>query len=142
MRQEKGVVVAEIARLLGVEDPGSSTGSTVTKEIFLQTNEVLGLGLEPSLVKTEIARAIVESSGEPWLPSYESTGSTVTAAGLRAVLDAVRFFTGTAGISDPTTAAGGRSPLEDGARSVSLSWALGRVEPVFQEALRWFHQKF
>ena len=83
MRKEKEGVVAEIARVLGVEDPGSSTGSTVTKEIFLQTNEVLGLGHEPSLGKTELARAIVESSGEPWLPSYESTGSTVTSAGLR-----------------------------------------------------------
>ncbi len=92
MRKGKEGVVAEIARVLGVEDPGSSTGSTVTKEIFLQTNEVLGLGLEPSLVKIELARAIVESSGEPWLPSYESTGSTVTLAGLRAVLEAVEFF--------------------------------------------------
>ena len=139
MRKEKEGIVAEIARLLGVEDPGSSTGSTVTKEIFLQTNEVLGLGLEPSLVKTELARAIVESSGEPWLPSYESTGSTVTSAGLRAVLDAVRFFTGTAVSSVPLVVEGGGSPLEDGVRSVSLPVALGRVEAEFQDALLWFH---
>lgn len=88
----KDEVIEEIARLLGVESPGTSTGSTVTKQIFSHVNEVLGLGHEPSLGKTELARSIVESSGEPWLPSYESTGSTVTLAGLRAVLEAVEFF--------------------------------------------------
>ena len=139
MRQEKGVVVAEIARLLGVEDPGSSTGSTVTKEIFLQANDVLGLGLEPSLVKTELAQGIVESSGEPWLPSYESTGSTVTNAGLRAVLEAVRFFTGTASDDDPAAIEEAVNPLVDGGRVVSLSASLAPVEEVFQEALLWFH---
>lgn len=139
----KDQVIDEIARLLGVESPGVSTGSTGTKEIFTQVNEVLGLGHEPSLVKTELARAIVESSGEPWPPSYESTGSTVTASGFRAVLEAVRFFTGTAENHNPSPlkhmVEGGVSPWEGEKRRISLPVAIGQVEAEFQDALLWFH---
>ena len=88
----KDELIAEIANLLGVEPPPMSTGSTGSKDIYLEVNEVLGLGLPSGLTKPELARGIVESAGNAWLPSFESTGSTVTREGLQAVLLAVRFF--------------------------------------------------
>ena len=69
-----------------------STGSTEPKGIFVAVNDYLGLGLREELSKPDMARGIVESAGHRWLPDYESRGSTVTAAGLEAVLTAVDFF--------------------------------------------------
>lgn len=71
-----------------------STGSTEPKTIFLLVNEALGLGLSPRKTKPELAKAIVEASGEVWGPSCESRGGTVTLEGLQAVRQAVRFFSG------------------------------------------------
>lgn len=94
MRVQKSDLVAAIATELGVEPPRMSTGSTEPKEIFLLVNEVLGLGLPTGLTKPELARGIVESSGEVWTATCESRGGTVTAEGIQRVLDAVRFFAG------------------------------------------------
>lgn len=93
-RQQKGDVVRDIADALGVEAPPMSTGSTEPKAIFLLVNDALGLGISPRKTKPELARSIVEASGEVWGASYESRGGTVTLEGLLAVRQAVRFFSG------------------------------------------------
>ncbi len=88
----KDVIVAEVARLIGVEPPAMSTGSSEPRAIFLLVNDRLGLGLDERADKPGLARGIVEASGDRWLPTYESRGSTVTRDGLVAVLRAVEFF--------------------------------------------------
>lgn len=89
---QKSDVVAEIARLLGVGAPPMSTGSTEPRLIFELVNDRLGLGIDPTIGKVELARAIVEASGGRWHPDHESRGATVTMAGLTAVLHAVEVF--------------------------------------------------
>ena len=93
-RQQKADVVRDIAEALGVEAPPMSTGSTEPKTIFLLVNEALGLGIPVRKTKPEMARAIVEASGEAWGASHESRGGTVTLEGLQAVRRAVQFFSG------------------------------------------------
>lgn len=88
----KEEIVDSIADLLGVTPPKLSTGSTEPREIFNLVNEVLGLRLGPNLTKPELARAIVEASGECWNADYESRGGTVTRKGLLAVHHAVAYF--------------------------------------------------
>jgi hypothetical protein len=90
----KQSLLTKIAQVLGVEAPKIAPGSTVTKEIFLLVNEVLGLSLDGDLSKPELARAIVETGGHDWLPSHESEGGTITAGGLQAVLAAVETHVG------------------------------------------------
>lgn len=90
--QRKSEIVHEIASLLGVAAPPMSTGSTEPRAIFALVNDHLGLGLDIRLGKPELARAIVEASGERWHPDFESRGATVTKSGLQAVLRAVHFF--------------------------------------------------
>lgn len=85
--------VFAIAALIDVDAPHMSTGSTEPRELFSAVNEQLGLGLPPYGTKPELARGIVEASGSAWLPTYESSGSTVTLDGLKAVHAAVEFFT-------------------------------------------------
>jgi hypothetical protein len=87
-------LVAEIARLVGVPPPPMSTGSTEARDIFSLVNDRLALGLDPAATKPNLARGIVEASGQAWHPDCESRGSTVTARGLQAVLAAVQFFVG------------------------------------------------
>lgn len=94
-RRVKADVVQEIADILGVEAPSMSTGSTEPKTIFLLVNEAFGLGISPNKTKPEMARHIVEASGEVWGATCESRGGTVTLEGLEAVQRAVRFFSGT-----------------------------------------------
>jgi hypothetical protein len=91
----KAEIVEEIALLLGVETPRMSTGSTEPREIFDLIDESLGLRimLTSNRSKPEIARAIVEAAGYPWLANFESRGGTVTRDGLAEVLRAVVFFT-------------------------------------------------
>jgi hypothetical protein len=88
----KSDIVAEVADVLGVAPPKMSTGSTEPKELFILINDALGLGIPTRTTKPEMARAIVEASGERWGASCESRGGTVTAEGLVAVREAVKFF--------------------------------------------------
>ena len=91
----KEELVGEISDLLGVAAPPMSTGSTEPRQIFELVNEVLGIGLPVAqLTKPELARAIVESAGQTWPATAESSGGTVTSVGLVSVLTAVRFFRG------------------------------------------------
>lgn len=85
-------IVVEIARAIGVPPPPMSTGSTEPRGIFELVNDRLGLGVDPTSGKPELARGIVEASGGTWHPDYESRGATVTKSGLLAVLDSVRYF--------------------------------------------------
>lgn len=88
----KSDIVQEIAELLGVAAPAMSTGSTEPRAIFALVNDHLGLGLDNTLGKPDLARGIVEASGDQWSPDFESRGATVTRSGLLAVLRAVHFF--------------------------------------------------
>ena len=92
--KRKQLLLTKIAQVIGVEAPKIAPGSTVTKEIFLLVNEVLGLSLDGDLSKPELARAIVETAGHDWLPSHESEGGTITAGGLQAVLAAIKAHIG------------------------------------------------
>ena len=88
----KSDIVREIADLLGVAPPAMSTGSTEPRALFTLVNDQLGLGLDNALSKPDLARAIVEASGDKWSPDFESRGATVTKSGLLTVLRAVHFF--------------------------------------------------
>lgn len=88
-------VVQDIADALGIKAPPMSTGSTEPKEIFLLVNEAFGLGVPAKTTKPELARSIVEASGQVWGAAYESRGGTVSLEGLLAVRRAVQFFSGT-----------------------------------------------
>jgi hypothetical protein len=90
--ESKAVLVAEIAELLGMDDPGLSTGSTERKSIFLAANELLALGCPISDSKPVLGRAVVEAAGFTWQPTFESRGSTVTRDGLVAFRNALRFL--------------------------------------------------
>lgn len=89
----KGEIVVAISETVGFSSPGLSTGSTEPASLFVQVIDSLGLGSPENMSKPQMAKFIVESSGQPWLPEYESSGGTVTKRGLLAVLSAVKFFT-------------------------------------------------
>ena len=85
-------VAKQITDLLRLEPVHFSTGSTEPKELFLQIADSLGLGIDTILPKPVLARRIVESSGQSWVPDYESTGGTVTLKGLQAVKSSVEYY--------------------------------------------------
>ena len=63
-----------------------STGSTEPKEFLIAIADQLGItGLSVGMDKQELGKLIVEASGEPWLPDYDSTGGTITKEGLLAI---------------------------------------------------------
>ena len=95
-KRTKQDVIDEIAAVLDIaEPPRVSTGSTEPREIFDLVSDILGIVTNSRLLtKPELAKAIVEASGSPWLPTFESRGGTVTLAGLEAGLKATRFFCG------------------------------------------------
>lgn len=88
----KADIVWSIALEVGVDAPKMSTGSTEPREIFDIVNDHLGLGIDRSLTKPNMARQIVEAAGMSWNADYESRGGTVTKVGLEAVLEAVVYF--------------------------------------------------
>ncbi len=82
----------QITDLLGLPNVQFSTGSTEPRELFLQVAEALGIDIAGAGTKPGIAKKIVESAGVPWQVDYESSGSTITLKGLKAVHSAVEFF--------------------------------------------------
>ena len=88
----KSDVAHLITSKLGLPDVNFSTGSSEPRELFLLVADCLAIDISDVNSKPTIARKIVEASGEIWLPDYESTGSTVTIDGLKAVHSAVEFF--------------------------------------------------
>ena len=72
-----------------------STGSTEPRAFLVAVIEQLGLqALTSGLDKPGLGRLIVEAGGRPWLPSYDSRGSTVTKRGLEAILETVQRLVG------------------------------------------------
>lgn len=71
-------------------------GSTEPKALFVEVNRLLGLHLDESSSKVDMARTIVAAAGKSWPTDGDSRstpsggGDTVTLPGLVAVLDAVR----------------------------------------------------
>ena len=91
----KQQIMDETSGLLGIRRFQVSTGSTEPKEFFLEVISSLGIGGDiAKFSKQELAKLIVESSGSPWKLEFDSTGATVTTAGLLAVKQAVELFTG------------------------------------------------
>jgi len=88
----KSDVAHLITSKLGLPDVHFSTGSTEPKELFLQVAHCLAIDIGDVSTKPGIARRIVEVSGQTWSPTFESSGSTVTIDGLKAVHSAVEFF--------------------------------------------------
>ena len=88
----KTEVAKQITDLLKLEPVHFSTGSTEPKELFLKIADSLGLGIDSILPKPVMARRIVESSGQSWVPDFESTGGTVTLKGLQAVKSSVEYY--------------------------------------------------
>ena len=88
----KSEINEEIASLIGFHAPHMSTGSTESKDLFIQINEILGLGIDSRKTKPQLAQAIVQASGAVWDANCESAGGTVTRVGLSRVLSAVQFF--------------------------------------------------
>jgi len=96
LREKTILLKSDVAHLitskLGLPDVDFSTGSTEPKELFLQVAHCLAIDIRDVNTKPTIARRIVEMSGDVWLPNYESSGSTITIDGLKAVHSAVEFF--------------------------------------------------
>ena len=79
-------IIDEICACMGISSFRVSTGSTEPKEFLLAIADQLGLiGLSRGMDKQELAKLIVEASGELWLPEYDSTGGTITKEGLVAI---------------------------------------------------------
>lgn len=89
MVMKKQELIEEISRIIGVESPRVSTGSTEPKEILQLINSSLSLGLDPGLAKQRLAQSIVELGGGVWDPDCESRGGTVTRLGMQRILEAV-----------------------------------------------------
>jgi hypothetical protein len=90
----KQEIIDEICALLGIPSFKVSTGSTEPKEFLEAIVDQLGLaGISKGFDKQELGKFIVESSGELWLPVFDSTGGTVTKEGLYAIRDAVFYLT-------------------------------------------------
>jgi hypothetical protein len=81
--------LSQISEVLGI-DASLSPGSTVPSSVYHDICKSLGLKTPPDMLKQELAKWIVESSGDNWLPSFTSAGSTVTGEGLSAILFAAK----------------------------------------------------
>lgn len=108
---QKKMIVSEISRLVDVEPPNMSSGSTEPRRLFELIDESLALGLTAH-TKQAMAREIVELSGGIWLSAYESSGATITRGGLLAVLSAVQVITGVEHAPATPTAQGSRSKID------------------------------
>lgn len=89
--ETKQDVILRICELLKIPAFAVSTGSTEPREFLLAVADQLGvLSLTTGLDKPGIGKLIVESSGQPWLPDYDSRGSTITKDGLLAIESVVQ----------------------------------------------------
>jgi hypothetical protein len=85
----KKETLSQISEILNIET-NLSPGSTVPVDAYLKICKVLNLQVKPRFSKQDLARLIVESAGNDWMPNYVSSGSTVTGDGLAAVLSSVK----------------------------------------------------
>ena len=86
---KKQEVLNEIAAVVGIAEAAVSAGSTEPKDFLALVAFAIGIDCGPNPGKADIAKSIVEASGRPWLPTYFSTGSTITLHGLLAIRDSV-----------------------------------------------------
>lgn len=86
----KALLIAEIADALALEAAEPGPGSTVPSRFLRKVASAVGLE-SADMTGPQAARAIIEASGRPWRPEYESRGGTVTAACLEAIRDAVHI---------------------------------------------------
>jgi hypothetical protein len=87
--------ISDIARLVGIPDPGRGAGSSVYKALF--DGVCRAVGVDASETMPQQAKRIVTKANLPYLANlFDSRGtssgggSTVTLEGLRAVKAAVR----------------------------------------------------
>lgn len=79
-------MILRICNLLKIPMFSVSTGSTEPREFLLAVADQLGLlASTTGLDKPGIGKLIVEGAGQPWLPDYDSRGSTITKDGLLAI---------------------------------------------------------
>lgn len=79
-------VILRTCALLKIPVFAVSAGSTEPREFLLAVADQLGLlSLTEGLDKPGIGKLILESAGQPWLPDYDSRGSTITKDGLCAI---------------------------------------------------------
>lgn len=88
--RDKQTVVAEIAALVGASAPPVAHGSREPKSILVLVNDRLGLGLDNSMAKPDLAEAICQAGGVPWSPACWSRPQTLTREGLVHVEVAVK----------------------------------------------------
>ena len=90
----KQEIIDSVCKHLKIRTYLISTGSTEPKEFLIAIADQLGItGLSVGMDKQELGKLIVEASGEPWLPDYDSTGGTITKEGLLAIKDSVLHLT-------------------------------------------------
>jgi hypothetical protein len=90
----KQEIIDSVCKHLKIGSYLISTGSTEPKEFLIAIADQLGItGLSVGMDKQELGKLIVEASGEPWLPDYDSTGGTITKEGLLAIKDSVLKLT-------------------------------------------------
>lgn len=86
----KQEILNQISDHLGIPRMLTSSGSTEPKEFLLAVSDQLGItSTVQGMDKVEIGKAIVEASGDLWLPEYDSTGATITKKGLLAIKNSV-----------------------------------------------------
>jgi hypothetical protein len=91
----KQEIIDETCSHLGIPSFLISTGSTEPREFLEAVVDQLGLiDVSRGLDKQQLGRLIVEASGELWLPTYDSSGGTITKEGLEAIRDSVFRLTG------------------------------------------------
>ena len=95
--ETKQDVMDQVTSHLGLPRLKVSSGSTEPREFLERIVELLGIPRPGRTDKPGLGRAIVEGAGLPWLPQFESRGSTVTLAGLQAVREAVLMLTAGSG---------------------------------------------
>ena len=88
--ETKQDVMDAISNHLKISHFQCSTGSTEPKEFLLAITEQMGItNLTLGLDKIDLAKLIVESSGKKWLPSYDSSGGTITKEGMIAIQESI-----------------------------------------------------
>jgi len=92
----KADIVQSIAERIGVDTPPMSSGSSEPKRIFEMIVQELGLAIQPGrMTKPDLAHAIVDAAELRWSPvTCESSGGTVTKAGLDLVRESVEVLMG------------------------------------------------
>lgn len=85
--------MARVSLILRIPEFSVSRGSSEPRDFLLEVANQMGLLSQATLLdKPGIGKLIVESCGEPWLPRYDSRGSTVTKDGLLAIERVVRLL--------------------------------------------------